>query len=632
MSEPTDRAGLTNDPEVLLPRVQRWFASELSRAQGDLERGLLARPSRRHQGSTASRRRIVWGSVLSGGLVAVVVVAFAGGLLGGSPSPTPSVASNQPSQGSLPSVVPSSPARGTVIGANGLPRSIDDEPVLDVADAIVRASVSTDASSFLVGGWLYGTKAACPIPVPRTPALLNTGLCGGGPALIAVPPYGPTGQPGVTLDNTSVLWTVFLRGVSPPEPQRPVGVLNLALVLRVHTHDPSASTCPSTLREQCDSAVVVSAVLWQAAIPTPEPSQPSSKPTSRPGFRPTGSMSVFRDIHTATLLPDGQVLVAGGGYSVSAGFDALAEVVLDSAELYDPATGRFSPTGSMETPRLEQTATLLPSGLVLIAGGWDDTVTLGSAELYDPATGTFSATGSLSVARSGATATLLADGLVLIAGGIGSNRFGVTSAELYDPANGTFSATGAMASVRTGATATLLPDGQVLIAGGQVPGSDTGSGILASAELYDPATGTFRSTGAMTTSRVGFTATLLDDGQVLVTGGATAAESSRSLATAELYNPATGTFALTGPMSVHRVRQTATLLPDGRVLVAGGDDTLISGPPDSADIYDPGTGTFTRTGPMTDAPRGHTATLLLDGSVLIAGGNGGGKSAQVYQP
>ncbi len=280
-------------------------------------------------------------------------------------------------------------------------------------------------------------------------------------------------------------------------------------------------------------------------------------------FSPTGSMTATRFGQTATLLQDGHVLVTGG-YNCA---DADHAAVLASAEVYDPATGVFTPTGSMSTPREFQTATLLVDGHVLIAGGYNIKSALATAELYDPRTGKFTPTGSMNIPRDDHTATLLRDGRVLIVGGGGEATPSLTSAELYDPATGTFSQTGSMKSGRWLHTATLLQDGRVLIAGGRTS-TDT---VYANAEVYNPMTGKFSSTGSMNAGRQQHTATLLRDGRVLITGGYDGAGAAgQALASTELYDPKTGRFTANGSMGYPRMEQTATLLNDGRVLIAGG--------------------------------------------------------------
>jgi Galactose oxidase, central domain/Abnormal spindle-like microcephaly-assoc'd, ASPM-SPD-2-Hydin len=325
-------------------------------------------------------------------------------------------------------------------------------------------------------------------------------------------------------------------------------------------------------------------------------------------FIPTGSMNTARDIQTATLLNNGMVLIAGGEGSSGS---------VASAELYDPVTGTFTPTGSMNIPRVRHTATLLNNGTVLITGGTDDNaggIVLASAEVYDPAKGTFTPTGSMNSARESHTATLLKSGRVLVAGGVGFEA----SAEVYDPTTGTFTATGSMNTGRYAHTATLLNDGTVLVAGGIGPGGNLGSGVsLASAELFAPMAGTFTPSGSMSTARYIHTATLLSNGTVLVAGGGIANGS----ASAELYDPTAKTFNLTGSMNVLRFFHTATLLNNGRVLVAGGAADDGSGILASAELYDPTTMTFTLTGSMNTARDNHTATLLTNGTALVAGGN-----------
>ena len=278
-------------------------------------------------------------------------------------------------------------------------------------------------------------------------------------------------------------------------------------------------------------------------------------------FSPIGSTVDFRGQgSTATLLADGRVLIAGGASP--------------SAEIYDPATGIFSPAGTLAVGQFAHSSTLLADGRVLLTGGRNGTTTLASAEIYDPATGSFSATGSLNASREGHAATLLPSGQVLIAGGSrvfeGGGIGSLNSAELYDPATGGFSATGNMAVDRAGLLwtgAPLLSDGRVLVAGGNIS--------FAAAELFDPATGTFGTTGSMNTPRSSGTATLLSDGQVLITGGSVAVNPLVTTNTAELYDPASETFTSTAIMNEARQEHTATLLSDGQVLVTGGSNGSI---------------------------------------------------------
>ena len=325
-------------------------------------------------------------------------------------------------------------------------------------------------------------------------------------------------------------------------------------------------------------------------------------------FTLTGSMSTGRSLQTATLLADGRVLVCGG-------VDALG-VTLGTAEIYDPVSGAFSLTGSMGTARFAANATLLPDGRVLVAGGEDSSfLSTASAELFNPINGTFSPTGSLLTSRLNPTMTLLGNGEVLVAGGYeGSSVDGtpLSSAELYDPASGIFSPTGSMDVARRNQTATTLLNGSVLIAGGY-----NGSYVNAP-EVYNAGTGSFVPTGDMSVPRRYPTANLLPDGKVLVAGGYTNSTAGSTLASAELYDPATGNFTGTGSMTTPRGRQTGTLLGDGTVLIAGGYNLVT--PLASAELYDPTVGTFAATGSMNVARWRHTETLLQDGNVLIVGG------------
>jgi len=311
-------------------------------------------------------------------------------------------------------------------------------------------------------------------------------------------------------------------------------------------------------------------------------------------------MTVARAAHSATALRDGRVLVVGG-----------IEDAAGSAELYDPASGRFAPAGRPTVAHAgDQTATLLPDGRVLLAGGWDGARVTAAAELYDPASGRFTATGLMRTPRSASTATLLPDGKVLVTGGWDGGRF-LASAELYDPASGRFTPTGGMAGPRGIHAAAPLPGGRVLVTGG-----DRAKGeVLAGAEVYDPASGRFTRTRSMTEARHKLAAVSLADGRVLVVGGSDDRDWRGQLASAELYDPASGRFAPTATMHAARFKLTEAVvrLPTGKVLVAGGDPR--------AEVYDPRRGVFLQSAGGVDAERQFaTATALPDGRALILGG------------
>ena len=317
-------------------------------------------------------------------------------------------------------------------------------------------------------------------------------------------------------------------------------------------------------------------------------------------------MTRQRAAHTATLLPDGKVLVAGG---FAGGGGSLA-----SAEIFDPATSTFASAGDMNAARAGPTATPLPGGKVLIAGG-DDGSYLASAEVYDPAARTFTPTGGLTSARSGHVAALLHGGKVLLAGGVGTGWTFLADAELFDPGAGTFAPTGGMTTARESHTATLLKDGRVLIAGGH-RGRRPSVTIHASTEIYNPSGGTFTAGGNLTVRRHKHDAALLADGRVLIVGGSDERDGSGAYRNAEVFNPAGGTFtAVKNNMNAarYKLQGTAILLTNGKVLIAGGADR--------AEVFDPATDSFsTAGGDMGTKRLFATATLLRDGQVLITGG------------
>ena len=330
-------------------------------------------------------------------------------------------------------------------------------------------------------------------------------------------------------------------------------------------------------------------------------------------FMPTGTMIEARRAHTATKLLNGQVLVAGGHDGGH---------YLQTAEIFDPATATFSRTTTIDastsesvpsfvtTKRAAHTATLLSNGMVLIAGGYNGSY-LDSAEIYNPSTGKFTATaGALTNARAYHTATLLPSGKVLLAGGYNGTTY-LQTAEVYDPSTRTFTLLAAgMSEARAHHTMTLMSSGEILVAGGY------NGNYLATAEIYNATSNIFRNAArAMASGRGNHAAALLPDGTILIAGGS----SGTPLATAEIFDPAGATFTTTaGAMSAAREAPTATALANGQVLIAGGSNGKELS---TAEIYNPSSRAFTVLPRAMAAPRlDHTATLLNDGTVLLAGG------------
>lgn len=349
-----------------------------------------------------------------------------------------------------------------------------------------------------------------------------------------------------------------------------------------------------------------------------------SPPTEKSGpvvgsWSEAPSLSSVRGSTHALSLPDGRVLVAGGG---------VGSAVLGATEIFDTESEEWSMSGELNQPRRGHQAVVLEDGRVLVAGGLAQGELLGSAEVFDPEKGAWEEVGAMTQARLGHTMTRLPDGRVLAAGGTGqtgtASDGGQTvrpeaSAEVFDPESGEWTPVGEMLSARFEATATLLEDGRVLIAGGLGP-KDDDVGPLSSAELFDPATESFSRTGTMNDERSNHAAAALADGRVLISGGD---GGDTSIASAEVYNPSRGAWSRVDGLAEGRRGHTATLLEEGDVLVAGGEDvtggrrTSLA----SAERFDPEAGEWVSAGEMSCARSEQGAARLPDGSVLVAAGD-----------
>lgn len=387
-------------------------------------------------------------------------------------------------------------------------------------------------------------------------------------------------------------------------------------------------TRTSTRTRRLAALVALSALLGFDAVIANHFILPCRDDCTSPRWVLTGSLATARELHTATLLPNGKVLVAGGRtIRIDADGHIIQSRLLDSAELYDPATGTWSVTASMSIPRMGHTATPLPDGTVLVVGGatggpprFDAAET---AEIYDPATESWRPTGSTIARRFGHAAARLQDGRVLVAGGFDDDA--LASAEIYDLHTGDWSATGDLIDARYWHTLTLLADGRVLAA----RGSDQGDlwYNLTSAEVYDPTTEKWDIVPDSTLSSVFHTATPLPDGKVVFAGGYGGGDAKGVVnASSELFAPATLTRARAGDLLARRCDHAATLLPGGDVLIAGGTEftgtvgNLRTKTLASAERFDPTTATWSSAGALNFARTRHTMTLLPDGSVLVVGG------------
>lgn len=337
----------------------------------------------------------------------------------------------------------------------------------------------------------------------------------------------------------------------------------------------------------------------------------------------------------SVTLHDGRIMILGGATAESS-FNAVA-----TTTIFDPATGHWTAATDMLQPRAYAVAVTLADGSVLVAGGSRDGQPLDTAERYYPANGTWVAAGRLNIPRTQGALTLLTDGRALATGGgieAGPDWNATASAEIFDPARGRWSLVAPMAVARARHTATLLPDGEVLVAGGATTYHGEAGLVTARAEIYNPGTNAWRPAASMSKPRYTDAATLLNNGRVLVAGGWYATSNSDpSHNTAEIYDPATNAWAATAPMTSARADYSLVLLADGRVLAAGGVNPAYTVQA-SSEIYDPATGAWTATGDMTVGTMWSAAGLLPDGRVLMAGGAldalAGGLTnvSQIYSP
>jgi len=356
---------------------------------------------------------------------------------------------------------------------------------------------------------------------------------------------------------------------------------------------------------------------------------------------PTGCLGQPRADHTATLLPDGRVLIAGG--MVENG------VFLESMELYDPRTGSFQPAGTMSSKRVGHSATLLPSGKVLLAGGMAErsfegglhSIMSSTADVYDPQTNGVTSAGNMITGREAHEAVPLPNGKVLFIGGYDGRHY-LDTVEIFDPATNKFAPAGKLTEPRGAAVAVLLPAsdgrdaGKILVMGGASGESETNRIVLGTAELFDPSTGASAKVGEMTLRRYKHAATVLADGRVLITGGSDDRDWGNMYDSAEIYDPSTHRFTPTSKMISKRFKlpHATVLLKNGKVLVAGGSNVV--------EVFDNNQKKFLPVKGGLNAPSYYgTATLLQDGKVLIVGGYGrggggngplSGRQAFLYEP
>lgn len=383
---------------------------------------------------------------------------------------------------------------------------------------------------------------------------------------------------------------------------------------------PRRSRVPVLLGVLGLGVVAVAAVVF---LQSPDVGVTPVTPDPQGAWSQAAELGSIRGTTVALPLAEEGVLVAGGG---------VGAIPLDAAEVYDPGADQWRATGTLGQARRGHDGVVLDDGRILVAGGFAEGDVLATAEIYDPAADSWSPTAGMQTPRLGHTLTVLGDGRVLAAGGTapegqagaggGQTIRPQDSAEVYDPASGTWASAGSMGAARFEHTATLLGDGRVLVAGG-LGGDGEELTALASAELYDPAADTFLGTNAMTDGRANHAAVALSDGRVLVIGGGGGARGDSTLATVEIFAARQGSWEQASALTGARRGATATLLQDGRVLVTGGE--LVQGGSrrslDTAEVFDPDADEWAPAGTMSCPRSEHAAVLLPDGDVLVVAGD-----------
>ena len=337
-----------------------------------------------------------------------------------------------------------------------------------------------------------------------------------------------------------------------------------------------------------------------------------------PSWTATMSLKTSRSSHTATLLPNGKVFVAAGLHSIGPCFNTQQSSTVQTPELYDPASGLWT-NGPAGSGRQSHTATLLPSGLVLLVGGAGNkcgAVVVSTVERYDPAANAWLNAPPLSTPRVGHSATLLADGRVFVVGGSGGGPTLFTT-EIYNPATNTWSPGASLIEPHTHHLAGLLPDGRVVVVGG--------NGVtdkVVTAEIYDPITNTWAMAASLSHVHDDAAAAVLADGRMVVAGGWHANGGTYVYdGSVEIYDAATNTWSMGPSMPIARTRHEMIRLADGRLLVAGGINSSANYS-DTTALYDPLSNTWSTSANMVPGTgaEAQTLTLLPDGKVLAAGG------------